>query len=83
MMENSIKCPTCGNAITISQSWLLTALAGGFHEMRGEKSHNLEFFKLKHGLSQNTPPSELQLPGYTRVTKGEFKLKYSADKIPE
>ena len=37
--ENYIKCPTCDFATSSSQSWLLKALAGGFHEMRGEKSH--------------------------------------------
>ena len=39
MKENLTKCPTCDTAISSSQSWLLAALAGGFHEMRGEKSH--------------------------------------------
>ena len=39
MKENPSKCQTCGTAISSSQSWLLAALAGGFHGMRGEKSH--------------------------------------------
>ena len=39
MKELATKCQTCGTAISSSQSWLLAALAGGFHELKGEKIH--------------------------------------------
>ena len=39
LKENNLRCPTCDSTISSNQSWLLAALAGGFHKMRGEKSH--------------------------------------------
>ena len=33
------KCQTCGTSVSSSQSWLLAALAGGFHKLQGEQSH--------------------------------------------
>ena len=37
--ELAHKCHTCGTSVSSSQSWLLAALAGGFHKLQGEKSH--------------------------------------------